>query len=216
MTDRDRDRRPDAPRAPPATERMETPSQSALDRPSVSGDGIPRDRPSGAFLWTADDGPPPPFDSFPMAPPLEDETFDPVSAEDSISSCDQAPRAVRPIGRLGGTEAVGFALSHPVALSHPAARSERVTGRPRPAPPGQIADDDDVPEDELPPTLPPRYAQKDEPLTRHVTRESEKLEIWLLNLIAKGVPRQTEAERLEAWLQSLDMAKTAQAERRRP
>jgi hypothetical protein len=231
-----------------------------------------------------------------------DDANDPLalpSAEDSASAWEAAPRAIRPIGRLAGQNAIGFALTHGAEEQHggnapfeaivsSSSASESADQLERRLL-GTVADDDDTPEDELPPTLPPGFlragassirgeqgnrisadtgdrprdaidaqlpvpadrrsaplaterSRDDDPPqrtprlghgysarpfdgqhphpgeaeTRHLTRESDKLEVWLLHVLAHGAPATGEAEKLELWLQSLDLAATVEQQRRGP
>ncbi len=211
----DRDDRQDKPPGVPATERMSGAPEPSTDRSPADRPPIPA-RPSGAFLRTADDGPPLAYEAYPRTPPIEDD--DPLDfspADEHSGAWDDPPRAVRPLGQLGGIETVGFALSRP-ASAQPRI-TQRPSGGPAAVPPGRIANDDETPEDELPPTLPPRSREnRAEAPTRTIANEQEKLELWLLQLLRRGVPEPTEAERLERWLESLDMAATFEQERRRP
>ncbi len=202
---------------PPATQRIDSAAEPSTDRSAPTPPLPPR--PSGAFLRTADDGPPLPYEAYPPSMPVADDASpEHLSPEEASGAWDDAPRAVRPIGQLGGPETVGFALTG-TGSAAPRRSSSFPTAAPGSAgpPPGRIANDDETPEDELPPTLPPRDREdRAEAPTRTAVNDAEKLEIWLLDRMRRGVPRQSEAERLELWLESLDLAATFEQERRRP
>jgi hypothetical protein len=110
---------------------------------------------------------------------IEDERTASLEPAESPGE-EPSPTAVRPLGQLGGAGAIGLVLDYVPTLRGGTGRADAAIAKPAPPRAGEdglgtVVDDTDTPEEELPPTLPPR-------------------------LLCGRPGRQSEADRLEQWL----------------
>lgn len=178
--------------------------------------------PRAPFLWTADDGAPTSSMFFGLGPrPVIHELDEPTRVEiemqagmedtspslrQPLSDDEEAPRAVRPLGRLGRD---GMSLSLDYSQAGGFAADPRVLYGDEPSLSlGVVVDDDDLSESERPPPLPMEFAQVEAvPMTAMVDTEpastarrapGARHDAPLVGVAEGGL---NEAHRLEAWLQ---------------